>query len=275
MQEAHIWTPPSGTLGRLCSRAHDRVRALDRDALIAAAGASKASPARASLASALGGWDVALIAEIKRRSPSKGRLNEAMSAADRARAYAAGGAKALSVLTEPDEFGGSVADLTQARQGSLLPVVKKDFHVDPLQVWEAKAIGATALLLIVRGLGADRLDEMMTATGEAGIEAVVEVRSEKELEWALASGASIIGVNSRNLETLELEPGVHERIIPLIPSGCLAIAESGISTRRDVERLAALGADGILVGSSLSRAPDPVGTVAALTGVRRERRGSS
>ncbi len=274
MQEAFLWTPPSGPLGRLCARAHDRVRELDRDSLMAASRARDAVPALPRLFTALEGWDVALIAEIKRRSPSKGALNVGMSAADRAQEYAQGGARALSVLTEPEEFGGSVTDLAEARRRTDLPIVRKDFHVDPLQVWESKAAGASALLLIARGIGADRIAEMMTAAREAGIEAVVEVRSERELSWALESGASLIGVNCRDLETLEIEPAVHERILPLIPGDCIAIAESGIASRSDVERLAALGADAILVGSSLSRAHDPIATVAALTGVRKVRRGS-
>jgi indole-3-glycerol phosphate synthase len=233
-----------------------------------------ASPALPSLTSALQGGDIALVAEIKRRSPSRGGLNEGMSAADRARDYATGGARALSVLTEPDEFGGSVADLVQASERTGLPVVKKDFHVDPMQVWEAKAVGASALLLIARGLGWHRLADMMAATRVAGIEAVVEVRNDGELQWALDSGAAIIGVNCRDLESLMVELSVHERVIPRIPAHCIAVAESGIVTRMDVERLAVLGTDAILVGSSLSRASDPVATAASLTGVGRRRRGS-
>ncbi|MEP7347228.1 MAG: indole-3-glycerol-phosphate synthase [Gemmatimonadaceae bacterium] len=241
---------------------------------MAASRARNALPPLPRLSAALGGWDVALIAEIKRRSPSKGVLNAQMSAAERARDYAAAGARALSVLTEPEEFGGSMEDLTESRQSAGLPIIRKDFHVDPLQVWETKAVGASALLLIARGIGSDRIAEMMTATREAGIEAVVEVRSERELQWALESGATIIGVNCRDLETLEMELEVHDRILPLIPADCIAIAESGIATRRDVERLAALGADAILVGSSLSLAADAFNTVATLTGVSRVRRGS-
>lgn len=227
-----------------------------------------------SFAASLGGTSVGIIAELKRRSPSKGQLNEAMSASDRARDYAAGGASALSILTEPDEFGGSVVDLDAARSVCTLPLLKKDFHVAPSQVWEAKAVGASALLLIARGLGADQLEVMMQTAREAEIEALVEVRTERELAWALDAGGTLIGVNCRDLETLLIEPEVHARLIPLIPKECTAIAESGVGGREDVARLAAMGADAVLVGSTLSRALDPVAAVASLTAVPRKRRAS-
>ena len=273
MQEPRYWTPPTGPLGRLCERSRDRVRLLDRDALTAACREQGASSVQPALTAALRGVDVAVIAEVKRRSPSQGWLNGQMLAADRARGYMLGGARALSVLTEPEEFGGSVADLVAARHSTGLPVLKKDFHVDPLQVWEAKAVGASALLLIARGLGPHLLADMMATARDAGIEAVVEVRREDELQWALDGGAAVIGVNCRDLESLEMEPEVHARVIPLVPVDRLVIAESGIATRTDVERLAALGADAILVGASLSRAESPVEAVSALTGVGRRQRG--
>jgi len=274
VQAASPWTPPSGTLGRLCDRARARAQALDVASLRADAGRRDPAGQRRSFSVALRGMDVGVIAEIKRRSPSKGELNGAMSASERARDYAAGGAKALSILTEPEEFGGSVTDLDIARSACTLPLLKKDFHVDPSQVWEAKAVGASALLFIARALGGDQLALMMETAREAQIEALVEVRSERELRWALDSGGTLIGVNCRDLETLLIEPQVHDRLIPLIPAECTAIAESGVATRGDVERLAAMGADAVLVGSTLSRAADPVAAVALLTAVPRKHRAS-
>jgi indole-3-glycerol phosphate synthase len=206
---------------------------------------------------------------VKRRSPSKGALNESIDAGQRARLYADGGASALSILTEPSEFGGSVDDLATARAATSVPLVRKDFHVHPVQLFEARAYGASAALLIMRALGPDDTRIMAEAGREAGIEAVFEVRDDTELSWALDAGAAIIGVNRRNLETLEMEDGVVEALLPVIPPYVLAIAESGVSTRSDVERAAVLGADAVLVGSSLSLATDPKDAVAQLTGVAR------
>jgi indole-3-glycerol phosphate synthase len=228
-----------------------------------------------SLAAALLGADVAVVAEVKRRSPSKGALNEAMDAATRARQYTRGGARALSVLTEPDEFGGSNDDLAAARGATGVPVLRKDFHVAPIQVWEARALGASALLLIARALGAAGLEAMLTEARAADVEALVEVRSEAELGWAVAFGARVIGVNCRDLETLRVEPEVHDRLIPLIPRDRVAVAESGVTGRDDVLRLAELGADAVLVGSALSTSGDASAAVRALTGVARQGRGGT
>jgi indole-3-glycerol phosphate synthase len=226
-----------------------------------------------SFAQALARPDVAVIAEVKRQSPSKGVINAGIDAADQARAYASGGAAALSILTEPAEFGGSVADLLAARTVTLIPALKKDFHVHPIQALEARAAGASAMLLIARALAPDRLREMADAAAEQGVEILVEIRNEAELEDALAIDATLIGVNARDLETLIIEPAVTERLLRLIPPDRVAIAESGVKGRADVERAAALGADAVLVGSSISSASDPTAAVAALTGVRRSARG--
>ena len=173
------------------------------------------------------------------------------------------------MLTEPSEFNGSSEDLTTVRAMVSTPLLKKDFHVHPVQMLEARACGAAAALLIVRALGPDDTRVMADAARQAGVEAVFEVRDEVELASALDAGATIIGVNRRNLETLEMEPDVITRLLPLIPSSCVAIAESGISSRSDVEEVARLGADAVLVGSSLSLASDPQDAVARLTGVTR------
>ena len=267
MQARIQWTAPTGALGRLTERARERAGSLgdlrqweDR-ALSADAGPS--------LIAALKSNTVSVIAEIKRRSPSKGALDEYMDAGERARLYAEGGASALSILTEPSEFGGSLDDLRIARSTTSLPLLKKDFHVHPVQLFEARAAGASAVLLIVRALGPDDTKIMADAASEAGIEAVFEVRDETELTWALDARATVIGVNRRNLETLEMEDGVVEQLIPEIPPYLFAVAESGISTRRDVERAAELGADAVLVGSSLSLAANPKDAVAHLAGVAR------
>ena len=225
-----------------------------------------------SLRGALGSGPVALIAEVKRRSPSKGSLNESIDAPRRARQYHDAGARAISVLTEPSEFGGSSDDLRAVRDLVACPLIKKDFHVHPVQIFEARAIGASAALLIVRALGPDDTRVLAGAAHQAGIEPVFEVRDENELAWALDAGAHVIGVNRRNLETLAMEPDVITRLLPMIPATCLAIAESGISTRADVEEVARLGADAVLVGSALSLAPNPDDAVSALVGVPRTRR---
>jgi indole-3-glycerol phosphate synthase len=210
-----------------------------------------------------------VIAEIKRKSPSKGALDESIDAGQRARLYTEGGASALSILTEPSEFGGSLDDLRVARDATSIPLLRKDFHVHPVQLFEARAHGASAALLIMRALGPDDTRIMADAAREAGLEAVFEVRDDSELAWALDARATVIGVNRRNLETLEMEDGVVEQLIPLIPPDSYAVAESGVATRRDVERAAELGADAVLVGSSLSLAQDPKLAVSSLTGVSR------
>jgi indole-3-glycerol phosphate synthase len=179
----------------------------------------------------------------------------------------------LSVLTEPSEFGGSLDDLDAVRQASTLPLLRKDFHVHPAQIFEARLHGASAALLIVRALGPDDTTIMAEAARQAGVDALFEVRDEVELGWAMDAGATFIGVNRRNLETLQMEDGVIEHLLPLIPREAIAIAESGVSDRAAVEGVAALGADAVLVGSALSLSADPGAAVAALTGVPRNARG--
>jgi indole-3-glycerol phosphate synthase len=215
---------------------------------------------------------VAIVAEVKRRSPSKGAIAESLDAVGQARAYAAGGASGVSVLTEPDHFGGSVADLVAVRAALAIPALKKDFHIAPIQLLEARAIGASAALIIARALSPERLAEMMGLGKALGLELLVEVRDEAELERALAGGATMVGVNNRDLETLQIHADTADRLIPLIPESVIAIAESGVSSRADVERYAASGADAVLVGSVLSASPDPERATRALSGVPRRRR---
>lgn len=269
------WSPPTGVLGRIVAEAIARVaelradpatsRALERDLA--------GTPAAPRFRDALLREHVGVIAEVKRRSPSKGEINAALSAADQARAYAAGGAAAISVLTEPDHFGGSVDDLREASGAVAIPVLRKDFLVDEVQLMEARAAGAAAVLLIARALSPATLARLFGFARELGLESLVEVRSEGELERALEIGAGVIGVNERDLETLVMEPTVRERLIPLIPRSVAAVAESGIQSVADVERAAGLGADAVLVGSSLSASGTPESAVHAIASVRRKGRG--
>ena len=261
-----------GPLGRLSAAAAARAQDLEKGSADLRARA-KDAPSGPSFAAALRRTDVAVIAEVKRRSPSKGVINAGLDATEQACAYARGGAAALSILTEPTEFGGSVQDLMDARAATSLPTLKKDFHVHPVQVLEARAAGASAILLIARALPPDDLTAMADQASELGVEVLVEVRSEEELERALAVRHAVIGVNSRDLETLVIDSAVTARLIPLIPADRVAVAESGVSARYDVERAAVVGADAVLVGSTVSAASDPTAAVAALTGVARMLRG--
>lgn len=227
------------------------------------------TPSPASLAAVLRGSDVTVIAEIKRRSPSGGAINADLAAGHQAAAYGRGGARALSILTESERFGGSTDDFREARNAVSLPLLKKDFHVAPIQVLEARALGAAALLLIARALHPKDLMDMATAAADAGVETLVEVRDEGELERALRIEGAVIGINNRNLETLVMEMDTAYTLLPLVPRDRLAVFESGVRSRSDVQRAASVGADAVLVGSAISRAADPESAVRELVGVAR------
>jgi len=269
-QGEFAWAPPVGTLGKLTAEAWVRSRALELKRESAGL-APDTGLVRPSMAQALRGERVAVIAEIKRRSPSKGAINPGIAAAGQARLYASGGAAAISVLTEPTSFGGDNQDIAAAREAEL-PILKKDFHVSEVQLAEAQALGASAALLIVRAIDPVHLADLAEAAREIDLELLFEVRDESELERALKVGANMIGVNNRNLETLVIDPQTVRRIVPLIPSTCIAIAESGYSTPADVEKAAAAGADAVLIGSALSASPDPSAAVALLSAVPRKSR---
>lgn len=259
-------------LGELVDAARRRAAALaGRSAELERRAAS--APAAPPLVTALARADVALIAEVKRRSPSRGWINPGLSAGDQGAAYQRGGAAAISVLTEPDRFGGSNDDLAAARGATTIPVLKKDFHVAPIQLVEARAIGASAALLIARALEPAELATMLDTARQLALETIVEIRDERELEVALSLGAPIIGINNRNLETLAIDPATSERLLAAIPADRIAIAESGVAGRADVERVAGRGADAVLVGSAISGSPDPEAAVRALVGVAKEARG--
>ena len=262
------WIKPTGTLGELTDEAHARAATLRRslDDLRRQAKRAKTPP---SFASALAKPDVAVIAEVKRSSPSKGVINAGINVEQQARAYENGGAAAISILTEPGRFGGSNEDLVRARAAAGLPLLKKDFHVDVVQIYEAKALGASAALVIVRAVDPARLRELIDAGREVALDILVEVRDEAELTLALSLGAQIIGINNRNLETLEIDATTAMRLIPRVPKSVIAVAESGVKTSEDVKLLANAGADAVLVGSEVSAATDPETSVRSLTGIRR------
>lgn len=270
------WTPPTGTLGQLTALA--RVRSQrgpgEADHLRRNAVERVAVSPPPSLAAALMRPDVAVIAELKRRSPSKGVLNDALDADLVASSFAAGGAAAMSVLTEPSAFGGALADLEIASRRVRIPLIRKDFIVDDSQVFEAAAAGASAVLLIARALGPTALSSLAAVAQEIGLEALVEVRTDDEMAWAVAANADVIGVNTRNLETLEIVPAVALTLVPKVPPGIPAVFESGIRSRADVEAAAAVGADAVLVGSGLSAKGSSADAVRELTGVPRQPRRS-
>ena len=273
VQETSVWTPPGGALGRLTSKALERAALTTPTVLADFRARAAALPPAMSFAGALrNAGGVAVIAEVKRRSPSKGALNPLISAPARAAEYVAGGAAVLSILTEPSEFGGNISDLIDVHRQVHVPLLRKDFHVHESQVWEARVAGASALLLIARALEPSRLEALVGEAMEAGLEPLIEVRSTAELDLALRLGASLIGINARDLETLAIEPDVVEQLLPRVPADRLAIAESGLGGVADVERLAARGADAVLVGSHLSLSEDGAAAVRALVGVPRQGR---
>jgi len=208
---------------------------------------------------------ISLIAEVKRATPSRGELDLGLNAADTAVSFALGGAAAISVLTEPDEFRGSLEDLAAVRSAGL-PVLRKDFIIDDYQVLESRAAGADAILLIVRALEDEELASLVKAADVLGLDALVEVHDATELERALAAGASVVGVNHRDLATFEIDPDRTARLAPGIPDDVLLVALSGVQSRADVEYLEAAGADAVLVGESLILSQDPAAKVRELLG---------
>ena len=198
-----------------------------------------------------------VIAEHKRRSPSRGAIREDLLPADVARLYESAGAAAISVLTDEAFFGGRVAHLVEVRAASGVPVLRKDFVLDPWQVWEARAAGADAVLLLVAALTDAELAGLLAVVREAGMDALVEVHDRGELDRALAAGARIVGVNNRDLKTLAVSLDTALALAPAIPDDVVAVAESGIRTGADLVRLRDAGFDAFLVGEHLMSAPDP------------------
>jgi indole-3-glycerol phosphate synthase len=213
---------------------------------------------------ALSSQDVAVIAEVKRASPSKGTMAAIDDPAALACDYEAGGASVISVLTEPRHFGGSLEDLAAVRERVAVPVLRKDFVISSYQLWEGRAHGADMVLLIVAALEQNALVSLVERAVSIGLVPLVEVHTDAEVVRAVDAGAKVIGVNARDLTTLEVDRGVFARLAPLIPNHIIKIAESGIRGPRDLFAYAAAGADAVLVGESLVTGKDPRSAVADL-----------
>jgi indole-3-glycerol phosphate synthase len=210
---------------------------------------------------------VNVIAECKRRSPSRGVLRAAYDPVAIARSYEAAGAAALSVLTEPTFFDGSLAHLEAVRAAVALPLLRKDFIVDPYQIAEAAAAGADAILLIVSALETTTLETLLHDARNRGLAILVEVHTDEELDAALTAGADLVGINNRNLRTLAVDVGLSERLAARLPSTVTAVSESGLRSGADLARLTSLGYKAFLIGERFMTAPDPG---AALAGLLRE-----
>jgi indole-3-glycerol phosphate synthase len=244
-------------LARICAAKQAEVEALRAgDGAALRREADRQDAPRGFRSSLEAGPGVALIAEVKKASPSAGVIREDFDPVRIARAYERGGAACVSVLTDRRFFQGEPAYLTQVRGAVGLPVLRKDFLLDELQVVEARALGADAVLLIVAALDAARLAGLLSAARDLGMDALVEVHDEPQLEAALSAGARLIGVNNRDLRTFEVDLGVTERLAPRVPEGVVLVAESGIRTPADVARLADCGVKAVLVGETLMRADD-------------------
>ncbi|MGI9198285.1 MAG: indole-3-glycerol phosphate synthase TrpC [Candidatus Nanopelagicaceae bacterium] len=210
--------------------------------------------------------EMSVIAEVKRSSPSKGALAEIGNPAELAIKYQSAGAKAISVLTEQRRFNGSLADLVSVRSAVTIPILRKDFMIDEYQFYEARAIGADIVLLIVAGLSKAQLKDYYALTTDLGMSALVEVHTHQELEDAMDIEPKMIGVNSRNLKTLEVDPSMFNELLPRIPDGLIRVAESGIANRSQVVAAERAGANVILVGEALVKAGDPIKSMADLLG---------
>lgn len=214
----------------------------------------------------------AVIAELKAASPSRGRIRTAYDPVTLARSYEAAGAQALSVLTDERYFHGTLAHLAAARGACALPCLRKDFLVDPYQIEEARAAGADAVLVIAAAVRGTLGRELIGAGGAAGLDVLVEVHAEDELAWAVDAGATLVGVNNRDLGSFTVDLATAERLLPRLPAGVLAVAESGIRTVADLRRMVAAGAQAVLIGEAFMTQPDPGAALAALlVEWRRER----
>jgi indole-3-glycerol phosphate synthase len=258
-----------GVLDEIVAHKREEVAACRRARPLAGLEAAcRSLPPARELAEALtrgAGRRVRLIAEVKKASPSKGVLAGDLDVTAQARAYAAAGADAVSVLTDARWFKGSLDDLIAVRAAVSRPVLRKDFTVDEYQLWEARAAGADAALLIVAALDRGALRDLYQAAKGIGVHSLVEAHTAVELEEALALGARVVGVNNRDLQTLETDLATSLRLLPLVPPGHVAVAESGIFTREDVERVARAGAHAVLVGEALVRATDVAAKVRELS----------
>jgi indole-3-glycerol phosphate synthase len=260
-----------GSLDSILSFTRERVASLrPRARELERAAAAASSPLPFDLG--LQAESIGVIAEIKRRSPSAGDIRKDLDPVALGKAYVAGGAVALSVLTEGRHFGGSLEDLRQVTRAVAVPALLKDFVLDELQLLEARAAGASAVLLIARILEPARLAALSREARRMALGVLVEVHSPLELGPALAAEPTAVGVNSRDLDSFTVDLGLLETLLPRVPRDVPAVAESGIATPAEVRRVAAAGADVVLVGTSVARATDPAAAVRALTGVPRQGR---
>jgi indole-3-glycerol phosphate synthase len=234
----------------------DRARSARSPGEVARAAAGWPDPPRGFAAALAEARPPRIVAEVKRRSPSRGEIRSDFDPVACAQAYAEGGAAAISVLTDSRFFGGHLSFLAKIRAAVDLPLLRKDFTIDAYQVDEARIAGADAVLLIAAALGADELPALRRRAARLCLDALVEVHDEAELERALDAGADLIGINNRDLSTFETDLGVSLRLLPRIPAGIVVVAESGIADREDIRRLERAGAHAFLVGESLMRQDD-------------------
>jgi indole-3-glycerol phosphate synthase len=257
-------------LEKIVGRVRERLDAAQRETSLGEVRAKAAAAAsRPAFRAALERPGTAVIAEAKRASPSKGVLRDPYDAAQLARLYERAGARALSVLTEPEFFLGAPQDLQRVAHATALPILRKDFIVSEYQIQEAKAWGASAVLLIVAMLEIAELRDLAAIAAGLDLAALVEVHTEKETEQALAAGAHLIGVNNRDLSTFTVDLNTTARVAALLPPEVLLVAESGIFTRRDVLEVERAGAKAVLVGESLLVSPDPTKKIHELLGLTR------
>ncbi len=245
-----------------------RLRTLRRDL---ARAAEDAPPPRPFMEPLRRSGRVGVIAEVKRRSPGAGAIGPGLDPVRLSAEYESGGAFAISVLTDTAWFGGSLEDLEAVREARGVPVLRKDFVIDAVQVTEARASGADLVLLIVRILEPALLGDLRAMIHDMGMTALVEVHDEWEVDAALEAGAGLVGVNNRDLSVFRTDPAVTERLARYVPGEVLLVSESGIRDARDVARVAAAGADAVLVGEALVRSGSPGGLVGEMAGVRRLR----
>ncbi|HXU63579.1 MAG TPA: indole-3-glycerol phosphate synthase TrpC [Polyangia bacterium] len=248
------------------TRVDVEARRAERPLAAVEAAAAQMPPARGLARSLRRPGEIACIAEFKRRSPSAGWIAEGADPAAMARAYAAGGARAMSVLTDAPFFGGGLADLVAARAACELPILRKDFMVGRYQIAEARAAGADAILLIVAALPDPELRALLAAARELGLDALVEAHDETEVARAVDAGADVIGINNRDLRTFQVDRELAIRMRSRVPADRIIVAESGIRDAADVARLRAAGVDAMLVGETLMRAPDPATALKTLAG---------
>lgn len=252
-------------LDEIVARTRADVAQRRRDVPVAQLEHAAAGQQPRGFAAALSQPGIALVAEHKRRSPSAGEIRAGSSVAEIATAYERAGAAALSVLTEPTAFGGSLEDLREARATVVLPVLRKDFVVDMYQVHESAAIGADALLLIVAALDPGELARLHTGARALGLDVLVEVHARAELDVALEAGAELIGINNRDLRDLSVDVARTHELLAAVPEGAIVVSESGLTRREQLDELERAGVDAVLVGESLMRAPDVEAACRALT----------